>query len=102
MFRSEHEPEELEVFRVVNVAEHPDLQAPALSGALHRLDDGESVEVPFIYHDPDARMFVLVIPAGARGRELSERAKLLDELMGGGLITLEKARVVMYRAGDEG
>ena len=81
MFRSQHEPEEVEVFRVVNVAEHPDLRAPALSGALHQLDDGESVEVPFIYHDPNARLFVLVIPAGARGRELSERAKLLDELM---------------------
>ena len=81
VFRSEREPVEIEVFRVVNVGEHPELREPALSGALHRLDDGEVVDVPFIYHDPEAQDFVLVIPPGARGRELSERAKLLDSLM---------------------
>lgn len=69
------------MFRVVNVAEHPGLRAPALSGALHRIDDGQIVEVPFVYHDPDAFQFILVIPDGAEGRELSERAKLLDALM---------------------
>jgi hypothetical protein len=81
VFRTDREPLEVEVFRVVNVVEHPELREPALGGTLHRLDDGEVVDVPFIYHDPEAQEFVLVIPHGARGRELSERAKLLDSLM---------------------
>ena len=81
VFRAGHEPLEVDVFRVVNVEESPELRGPALSGALHRLDDGEPIEVPFIYHDPEAFHFILVIPEGARGRELSERAQLLDSLM---------------------
>ena len=81
MFRTDREPLEVEVFRVVNVGEYPDLREPALAGTLHKLDDGEVVDVPFIYHDPEAQQFVLVIPHAARGRELSERAKLLDSLM---------------------
>jgi hypothetical protein len=39
------------------------------------------VDVPFIYHDPNARVFALVIPERARAREMSERVKLLEELM---------------------
>ena len=81
VFRADREPLEVEVFRVVNVAEYPELREQALGGILHRLEDGEAVDVPFIYHDPEAQQFVLVIPQGARGRELSERAKLLDSLM---------------------
>jgi len=81
VFRTDREPVEIDVFRVVNVGEHPELREPALSGTLHRLDDGEVVDVPFIYHDPNAQDFVLVIPPGARSRELAERAKLLDSLM---------------------
>jgi hypothetical protein len=81
VFRTDREPLEVEVFRVVNVGESPELREAALGGTLHRLDDGEVVDVPFIYHDPEAQQFVLVIPHGARGRELSERAKLLDSLM---------------------
>ncbi|TFH31985.1 MAG: hypothetical protein E4H00_02400, partial [Myxococcales bacterium] len=81
VFRTDREPLEVEVFRVVNVEEYPELQEPALGGTLHLLDDGEVLDVPFIYHDPVAQDFVLVIPHGARGRELSERAKLLDSLM---------------------
>jgi hypothetical protein len=81
VFRTDREPLEVEVFRVVNVGESPELREPALGGTLHRLDDGEVVDVPFIYHDPEAQQFVLVIPHGARGRELSERAKLLDSFM---------------------
>ena len=81
MFRGDGEPSEVEVFRVVNVEEHPELREAALGGTLHQLDDGEVADVPFIYHDPRAQQFVLVIPHAARGRELSERAKLLDSLM---------------------
>lgn len=81
VFRPDREPSEVEVFRVLNVDEHPELRAAALGGTLHRFDDGEVVDVPFIYHDPGAQQFVLVIPYAARGRELSERAHLLDSLM---------------------
>ena len=81
VFRGDGEPSEVEVFRVVNVEEHPELREAALGGTLHQLDDGEVADVPFIYHDPRAQQFVLVIPHAARGRELSERAKLLDSLM---------------------
>ena len=81
MFRSDSDPVEVEVFRVLNVGEHPELLEPALAGELHRLDDGEPLDVPFVYHDPEAMKFVLVIPPGARNRELGERARLLDSLM---------------------
>lgn len=81
VFRPGRDPLEVEVFRVVNVAEHPDLRAPALSGALQRLDDGELVAVPYVYHDPDAFQFILVIPEGGEGRELQERTRLLEALM---------------------
>ena len=81
VFRSEGEPLEVEVFRVLNVEEHPELREPALNGTLHQLEDGEIVDVPFVYHDPVEQHFVLIIPHAARGRELSERARLLDCLM---------------------
>ena len=81
VFRPGREPLEVEVFRAVNVEEYPELRADALGGTLHQLDDGEVIDVPFVYHDPAAQQFVLVVPHGARGRELSERARLLDSLM---------------------
>lgn len=81
VFRSEGEPLEVEVFRVLNVEEHPELREPALDGTLHQLEGGEVVDVPFVYHDPVEQHFVLVVPHAARGRELSERARLLDCLM---------------------
>jgi len=81
VFRTDREPTEAEVFRVVNVEQCPELRDAAVEGTLHRLDDGDLIDVPFIYHDPGAQQFVLVIPHGARGRELAERAKLLDSLM---------------------
>ena len=81
MFRTGRESRELDVFRVINVEEHPELREAALCGPLHRMDDGEPVDVPFVFHDPAAQQFVLVIPDLVRSRELSERAKLLDSLM---------------------
>ncbi|MDH4281189.1 MAG: CpXC domain-containing protein [Myxococcales bacterium] len=81
VFRVGREPVGVEVFRVVNVEEHPELRERALGGTLHRLDDGEIIPVPFVYHDPEAQQLVLVIPHEARGREQSERAKLLESLM---------------------
>jgi hypothetical protein len=81
VFRQGSEPIEVDVYRVVNVEQNPELREAAVRGTLHALDDGEVIDVPFIYHDPAAQRFVLVIPHAARGREVSERAKLLDALL---------------------
>ena len=81
VFRAEGDPLEVEVFRVLNVEEHPELAGPALDGTLHRLSDGQHVDVPFVYHDPVRQHFVLVVPHAAHARELSERARLLEALM---------------------
>lgn len=80
VFRPAREPLEVEVFRVLNVGDHPDLREAALDGTLNRLEDGEDIEVPYVFHDPTARQLALVIPDGARARELSERARLLEQL----------------------
>jgi hypothetical protein len=66
--------------RVVNVGTDPSLREPALDGSLHRFESGEALAVPFVYHDPAARKFALVIPSVLRHRELAERARLLGEL----------------------
>lgn len=81
VFRQGCEPIEVGVYRVVNVQQNPELHEAALRGTLHALDGGEVIDVPFVYHDPAARLFVLVIPHAARGREVSERAKLQDALL---------------------
>ena len=41
VFRRDREPIEVEVYRVVNVAENPELRRAALQGTLHRLEDGK-------------------------------------------------------------
>jgi len=81
VFQTDSDPLDVEVFRVLNVDEHPELREIVLAGELNRLDDGEPLGLPFVYHDPGAMQFALVIPPGARARELSERARLLDSLM---------------------
>jgi hypothetical protein len=94
VFRAGCRPLEVEVFRVVNVEDTPELRGPALAGSLHELDEGGSVDVPFVYHDPTAEKLALVIPHGARGREQSERAKLAERLGG------ERANAVADYARD--
>ena len=83
VFRAGCTPVEVEVFRVLNVQERPELREAALRGTLHGLEDGTSVDVPYVFHDPLARKLALVIPDGARGRERSERAKLSERLAAG-------------------
>lgn len=70
----------VEMYRVVNVATHPELREPALEGELHRLEDGRKLSLPFVYHDPDARKFALVIPVELSHLELKERAQVITEL----------------------
>ena len=70
----------VEVFRGVNVATHPDLRAPALAGALHRFDSGEALAVSFVFHDPTAEKFALVVPEPLRHRALYEFAALFERI----------------------
>ncbi len=68
------------VCRAVNVRTHPELKALALTGQLHRLDDGRELALSFVYHDPDAHKFALVIPQTLAHLELKEWAKLMTEI----------------------
>ncbi|MBN1654103.1 MAG: hypothetical protein JXA30_10025 [Deltaproteobacteria bacterium] len=70
----------IEVYRVVNVATHPELKDRVFSGALHRLQDGRELALCFVYHDPKAQKFALVIPEVLTHLELKERAKLINAL----------------------
>lgn len=84
--RSIHVPQQsglvrsVQVYEVVNVATHAQLKEAALAGTLHRFETGESLAVPFVYHDPSARKMALVVPEALRHEELRLRAKLLAEL----------------------
>lgn len=69
----------VEIVRGVNAATDPALARQALEGTLHR--HGElDLAVPFVFHDPGARRFTLVIPAALAHRELTLRAELLTGL----------------------
>jgi hypothetical protein len=68
------------VHRAINVATDPELRDAALDGALHRLDGGTELAIPFVYHDPGRRVFALVVPEALRHEELRERARLLEAL----------------------
>ena len=80
VFSSVGSPQDIEVYRAINVAEHPELRGPALEGTLHRLPDGRALDLPFVYHDPGSAQFVLVIPANSPKRESAERERLLESL----------------------
>lgn len=70
----------VQVYTAVNVASDPELREPATSGALHRFEGGEELAIPFVFHDPSARKFALVLPEALRHREFVERAELLRKL----------------------
>lgn len=69
-----------QVYRVVNVRTHPELGERARAGDLHRLEDGRNVACSYVYHDPGARLFVLVVPESNQHQMLAERAALLSRL----------------------
>ena len=69
-----------EVHRVVNVTTDPELKPRALTGQLHRLHDGRELALPFVYHDPAARKFALVIPSSLAHLEMKEWARLMGEV----------------------
>ncbi len=69
----------VEVVRGVNAVTDPSLATRALDGSLHRLGETE-LAVPFVYHDPGTRQFVLVVPPSLAHEELTLRADLLRRL----------------------
>lgn len=72
-------PRRVEVVRQVNVLADPLLARQALDGTLHRVQELE-LAVPYIFHDPTARRFALVIPSARAHEELQLRAELLTRL----------------------
>ncbi len=68
-----------EVVTGVNVATDPDLRALCLSGTLHGEGPG-ALAIPYVFHDPDAECFLLVVPTPLRHRLREERAALLERL----------------------
>ena len=65
---------------MVNVVTHPELKARVLAGQLHRLEDGRELALPFVYHDPLACKFALVIPSALAHLEMKEWARLMTEV----------------------
>lgn len=70
----------VQVYRGVNVTTDPHLREPTVTGALHRFETGEQLAIPFVFHDPDARKFALVVPEVLRHEELRERSRLLQRM----------------------
>jgi hypothetical protein len=68
------------VCRAINAQTHPELKERALSGSLHRLEDGRELALSFVYHDPEARKFALVLPTALAHLELKEWSKLMAEI----------------------
>jgi hypothetical protein len=68
------------VCRAINTRTHPELKQRALAGLLHRLDDERELAISFVYHDPDARKFALVLPSVLAHMELKEWSRLMAEI----------------------
>lgn len=70
----------IELVRRVNAHTHPMLALRAREGTLHRFEPWGDLAVPYVYHDPARRLFVLVIPVCRAHDELTMRAELLLQL----------------------
>ncbi len=95
-------PRRAEVVRALNVVTDPVLARQALDGSLNRVD-GVDLAVPYVFHDPSVRRFVLVVPPSRAHEELSLRAELLTRLAGDASEALpgyvREARAVVGAAG---
>jgi hypothetical protein len=77
-----------DVYRAVDASTDPELARRALATTpAHVLNsargpDGElhPIDISFVYHDPDRRIFALVLPHALRYRELRERGELFIAL----------------------
>jgi hypothetical protein len=62
------------VYVAVDADADPGLATLARAGTLHHVGDGVELAIPFVYHQPSARLMVLVVPEGLRHRALASRA----------------------------
>lgn len=74
-----------DVYTSVDVSQDPDLERELIEGALNEVEDPETGEtyrpaIPVRYHDPESRVFALVVPEELRHREFELRSELLAEL----------------------
>lgn len=67
----------LSVYVGIDAVADPALAALARAGTLHHVADGVELALPFTYHDPLARLFVVVLPDGLRHRALAVRAEVM-------------------------
>ncbi len=65
------------VYVGVDSSADPDVAILARTGMLHQLSDAVELAIPFVYHDPARRVFVLVVPEALRHRVLALRAEHL-------------------------
>jgi len=70
----------LSVYVGVDCSADSGLATLARSGALHHVADGVDLAIPFVFHDPQARLFLLVVPEGLRHQALSLRAQWMTRL----------------------
>lgn len=68
------------VYVAVDVVADPALRQPALDGALHRFEGGETLALPFVFHDPKANKLALVVPEVLRHEALAARARLATQI----------------------
>lgn len=66
----------------VDAQADPDLATAARAGTLHQLEGGLALAIPFIYHDPEERAFLLVVPEALSHEALSLRAQHMAEVAG--------------------
>ncbi len=76
---------EADVYDALNAADDPELEESLFRGGLNRVESPFSDRIyhpaiPVRYHDPERRLFALVIPEALRHRELQLRRDLLDSL----------------------
>ncbi len=82
-------PRRIELVVAINARTDPGLADQAQAGTLHQFDPVE-LAVPFTYHDPEARRFVLVVPSARGHEELLLRIELLRRL------AEERAEIPLY------
>lgn len=68
------------VYRGVNASTDAALAEMARSGELFRIDRVTDLALHFVYHDPGAQKFALVLPEALRHRFLEERAALIASI----------------------
>ncbi len=70
----------LPVYVGIDAAADPGLVGLARAGALHHVAEGVTLAIPYLFHDPGARIFVLVVPEVLRHRALALRAEWMARL----------------------